>query len=79
MRGTLPGVPHHGRGVVRVGAALLAATFLVASAGAETLQEVVQRRQLTQQDLLAAAKTYVPTGKRDEFLAFSSGGQSGQV
>jgi len=28
---------------------------------------------------MAAAKTYVPTGKRDEFLAFSSGGQSGQV
>jgi nitrous-oxide reductase len=25
------------------------------------------------------AKTYVPTGKRDEFVAFSSGGQSGQV
>ncbi len=39
----------------------------------------VKRRALTQQDLLAAAKTYVPTGKRDDFLAFSSGGQSGQV
>ena len=46
---------------------------------AESLQDVMKRRNLNQQDLLAAAKTYVPTGKRDEFLAFSSGGQSGQV
>jgi nitrous-oxide reductase len=34
---------------------------------------------LSQQDLLAASKTYVPTGKRDDFVTFSSGGQSGQV
>ncbi len=45
----------------------------------ESLQDVMKRRGLSQQDLLAAAKTYVPTGKRDEFVAFSSGGQSGQV
>jgi len=45
----------------------------------ETLQQVMQRRGLTEKDLLAAAKTYVPTGKRDEYLVFSSGGQSGQV
>jgi nitrous-oxide reductase len=44
-----------------------------------TLEEVMQARGLTQQDLLAAAKTYTPTGGRDEYLAFSSGGQSGQV
>ncbi|MCK7496888.1 MAG: hypothetical protein MZW92_42855 [Comamonadaceae bacterium] len=50
-----------------------------ASWSAESLQDVMKRRNLSQQDLLAAAKTYVPTGKRDEFLAFSSGGQSGQV
>ncbi|MES2877419.1 MAG: Sec-dependent nitrous-oxide reductase [Pseudomonadota bacterium] len=46
---------------------------------ADTLQDVMKQRGLSQQDLLAAAKTYVPTGKRDEFVAFSSGGQSGQV
>jgi nitrous-oxide reductase len=45
----------------------------------ESLQDVMKRRGLSQQDLLAASKTYVPTGKRDEFVAFSSGGQSGQV
>ncbi len=45
----------------------------------ESLQEVMKRRGLTEKDLLAAAKTYTPTGGRDEYLAFSSGGQSGQV
>lgn len=62
-------------------AAVAAAALLWAGAAgaAETLQDVIQRRQLTQEDVLAAAKTYVPTGKRDEFVAFSSGGQSGQV
>jgi len=40
---------------------------------------VMKRRGLSQKDILAAAKTYTPTGKRDEFLAFSSGGQAGQV
>ncbi|GAB4169547.1 MAG: Sec-dependent nitrous-oxide reductase [Rhodocyclaceae bacterium] len=54
---------------------------LGATAGwsAESLQDVMKRRGLSQQDLLAASKTYVPTGKRDEFIAFSSGGQSGQI
>ena len=46
---------------------------------AESLQDVLKRRGLSQQDVLAAAKTYVPTGKRDEFVVFSSGGQSGQM
>jgi nitrous-oxide reductase len=45
----------------------------------ENLQEVLKRRGLEQKDILAAAKTYVPTGKRDEFIAFASGGQSGMV
>ncbi len=61
---------------------LLAAGLGLAAAGAwsaESLQDVMKRRNLSQQDLLAAAKTYVPTGKRDEFIVFSSGGQSGQV
>ncbi|MEO5336304.1 MAG: Sec-dependent nitrous-oxide reductase [Magnetospirillum sp. WYHS-4] len=46
---------------------------------AEKLNDVMKRRGLTEKDVLAAAKTYVPTGKRDEFIVFSSGGQSGQV
>jgi nitrous oxide reductase len=45
----------------------------------DTLKDVMDRRGLTEKDLLAAAKTYVPTGGRDEYVVFSSGGQSGQV
>ena len=60
-------------------ALLLAAGFAATAWSAESLQDVMKRRGLSQQDLLAASKTYVPTGKRDEFYAFSSGGQSGQV
>lgn len=46
---------------------------------AENLTDVMKRRGLSEKDVLAAAKTYTPTGKRDEFIVFSSGGQSGQV
>lgn len=67
----------------RIAALALAAAMGTLAAGAalasESLQDVMKRRGLSQQDLMAAAKTYVPTGKRDEFVVFSSGGQSGQV
>jgi nitrous-oxide reductase len=46
---------------------------------ANTLDDVMKARGLTQKDILAAAKTYTPTGGRDEYLAFASGGQSGHV
>ncbi|MES9877529.1 MAG: Sec-dependent nitrous-oxide reductase [Candidatus Sedimenticola sp. PURPLELP] len=46
---------------------------------AESLDDVMKRRGLTQKDILAAAKTYTPTGGRDEYMVFSSGGQSGHV
>ncbi len=67
----------------RILGASTAALITVVAAGsaysAESLDDVVKRRGLSQKDLLAAAKTYTPTGGRDEFLAFSSGGQSGQI
>jgi nitrous-oxide reductase len=46
---------------------------------ASSLKDVMEARGLTEKDVLAAAKTYTPTGGRDEYLAFSSGGQSGHV
>ncbi|MCB1184878.1 Sec-dependent nitrous-oxide reductase [bacterium] len=59
---------------------LAASTFLANGvARAQTLQDVMKERGLTEKDVLAAAKTYTPTGGRDEYIAFSSGGQSGQV
>jgi nitrous-oxide reductase len=55
----------------------LAAT--VASAAGGELQKVMKARGLTENDVIRAAKTYNPTGGRDEFIVFSSGGQSGQM
>jgi len=49
-----------------------------ATAGGE-LQKVMKARGLSEIDVIRAAKTYNPTGGRDEFIVFSSGGQSGQV
>lgn len=47
--------------------------------GASELTDIMKKRNLSEQDVLAAAKTYVPSGRRDDFIVFSSGGQSGQV
>ena len=43
------------------------------------IQAIAKARGLTPADLLAAAKTYTPTGKYDDYLLFGSGGHSGQV
>ncbi|HYE60751.1 MAG TPA: Sec-dependent nitrous-oxide reductase [Phycisphaerales bacterium] len=43
------------------------------------LTKVANERKLNLDDLLAAAKTYMPSGRHDEYVLFSSGGQSGQV
>ena len=51
-----------------------------ASMGASSsLKELMAARGLTEQDVRGALKTYVPTGKKDEYLIFASGGQSGNV
>jgi nitrous-oxide reductase len=55
----------------------LAAT--VASASGGELQKIMKARGLSENDVIRAAKTYLPTGGRDEFVVFSSGGQSGQI
>ena len=51
----------------------------VAMANNNTLEQVMKDRGLTERDVLAAAKTFTPTGMKDEYYVFSSGGQSGQV
>ncbi|MFN3928856.1 MAG: Sec-dependent nitrous-oxide reductase [Thermoflexus sp.] len=42
-------------------------------------QAVIKERGLAPEDIVAALKTYVPGGKYDEYIMFSSGGHSGQV
>ncbi len=58
-----------------LGSALTATTVF----GAGALEKVMKERGLTENDVIRAAKTYNPTGGRDEFVVFSSGGQSGQM
>ncbi|MBL8746864.1 MAG: hypothetical protein JNK58_10970, partial [Phycisphaerae bacterium] len=43
------------------------------------LTKLANDRKLNMDDLLSAAKTYMPSGRHDEYILFSSGGQSGQV
>jgi len=58
----------------------LSTTIAATTAFAGTsLKDVMEKRGLTENDVIRAAKTYNPTGGRDEFVVFSSGGQSGQV
>lgn len=60
---------------------LLVGSSLVAtmSSADGELQKVMKARGLSEIDVVRAAKTYNPTGVKDEFVVFSSGGQSGQV
>ena len=59
-----------------VGAGALLAGAAMAD---NSLQDVMKSRNLSEKDVLAAAKTYVPPGGRDEFIMFSSTGQAGQI
>lgn len=43
------------------------------------LSTVVEQRNLTEDDLLAAVKTYAPSGSRDEYIAFFGTGVSGRL
>ncbi|MCC6678735.1 MAG: Sec-dependent nitrous-oxide reductase [Phycisphaerales bacterium] len=43
------------------------------------VQKLLNERKLTPDDLFAAAKTYMPSGRHDDYLLFASGGHSGQV
>ena len=44
-----------------------------------SLTKIANERKLNVDDLMAAAKTFTPSGRHDEYVLFSSGGQSGQV
>ena len=47
--------------------------------GGSTVAALMKERGLSEADVSAALKTYMPTGKKDDYYLFSSGGQSGQV
>jgi nitrous-oxide reductase len=62
-----------------IAAALVGLASVGTAWSQDSLKDVMKARGLTEKDILAAAKTYTPSGGRDEFIVFSSGGQSGQV
>jgi nitrous-oxide reductase len=56
--------------------------MLAGSAAGQTMREVeavAKERGLSTADLVAAAKTYLPSGMKDEYLMFASGGHAGQI
>ena len=67
------------------GAALALAGLLYAcggggeGGGSADVSQIAQDRGLSESDVAAAVKTYVPTGDMDEYYLFASGGHSGQV
>ncbi len=62
-----------------IASSLLALGLLAVPVLANDLQTIMKERNLSEKDVIAAAKTYQPSGRKDEYMAFSSGGQSGQV
>jgi nitrous-oxide reductase len=47
--------------------------------GGASLQQLMKTRNLSEKNVTAALKTYTPTGGREEYLLFASGGHSGNV
>jgi nitrous-oxide reductase len=43
------------------------------------LTKIANERKLNVDDLLSAAKTFMPSGRHDEYIMFASGGHSGQI
>ena len=54
-------------------------TELGAPRGKESFKDVVDRRGLNSDDILAAAKTYTPDNIGDKYVALNSGGQEGNM
>ena len=68
--------------VAPVGGAFLVGRSNQASAQdglSDLANEVIQSRELSPEDVTAALETYMPAGKMDEFLMFTSSGHAGQV
>ncbi len=75
--------------LVAIGVVALGAMAASASCGGEEeegaggapgdLQAIAEQRGLTPEDMKHALQQYVPPGKHDEYVMFSSGGHGGQV
>ncbi len=47
--------------------------------GGASIQQLMEQRHLSEDDVHAALSTYTPSGGRDEFVMFASGGHGGNV
>jgi nitrous-oxide reductase len=47
--------------------------------GSDAVAAIAAERDLSPDDVTAALKTYMPTGRHDDYLLFASGGHSGQI
>ena len=67
--------------ISKISSLLLGTTIAATAINAADIElaKVMKDRGLSEIDVIRAAKTYNPTGVKDEFVVFSSGGQSGQV
>ncbi|MFO0696986.1 MAG: Sec-dependent nitrous-oxide reductase [Polyangiales bacterium] len=50
-----------------------------AGGSGRSVQELMRARNLSEQDVQNALATYTPTGRRDEFVMFASGGHGGNM
>ena len=51
----------------------------VSSAPASSTADLMKQRGLTEADVSAALQTYMPTGKKDDYITFASGGHGGNL
>lgn len=61
------------------GAVLLAACGGSQAGTSGDIGQLMQTRNLSEADVVAALKTYTPTGRPDEYLGFASGGHGGNL
>ena len=59
--------------------AVVALQSCAGTGGGADVSTIARERGLTEADIVAAVKTFQPTGKKDEYILFGSGGHSGQV
>jgi nitrous-oxide reductase len=73
------------RAILLIGVVIFLALTIVSCSsrgtreGTPSVESLMKARGLNEADVVAALKTYTPTGKADEFYMFASGGHSGQV
>ncbi len=70
----------HGSPIGLIAATIMSITTVTASSQSmRDVEAIAKERGLTPADLVAAAKTYLPSGEHDEYLMFASSGHAGQV